>query len=130
MKDYVEKQLDEKRYALMKANRESYEARRQECIDIVKKKVAEFRKEVDLILVEFGMDDPSIKRNENGYNPHEIINMHSNYIMNDKEETGHRNYDRNLRDRQKEMLAAFYLECDLGINKDEFMEAVAKMNFD
>lgn len=130
MREYVEKQLDEKRYALGKEYRASYEARRKECYNIIKEKVAIFREEIDAILVSYNMNDPSIIRKEQGYNTREVISFYDNYITNTKEVEAHQAYDRELRNRQKEMLNAFYLECDLGINKEEFLAAVAAMNFD
>lgn len=130
MREYVEKQLDEKRYALGKEYRASYDARRKECSDLIKEKVKAFREEIDAILVSYDMDNPAIKREEDGYNPCEVIRFHDNYITNTNEVETHQAYDRKLRSRQKEMLNAFYLECDLGINKEEFLAAVAAMNFD
>ena len=130
MREYVEKQLDEKRYALGREYRASYDARRKECSDLIKEKVKAFREEIDAILVSYDMNNPAIKREEYGYNPHEVISFHDNYITNTKEVEAQQTYDRKLYNRQKEMLNAFYLECDLGINKEEFLAAVAAMNFD
>ena len=130
MKEYVEKQLNEKRYALGAANRESYDARRKECVEIISTRVAEFRKEIDAILVSYNMDNPGLKRKKDDYNPREVIGFYEGYVTNAKEVDGHREYEQNLRDRQKEMLEAFYLECDLGLNKEEFLAAVAALNFD
>lgn len=130
MREYVENQLNEKRYALGKEYRASYDARRKECSDLIKEKVKAFREEIDAILVSYDMNNPAIKREEYGYNPHEVISFHDGYITNTKEVEAHQAYDRKLYNRQKEMLNAFYLECDLGINKEEFLAAVAAMNFD
>ena len=43
MREYVENQLNEKRYALGKEYRASYDARRKECSDLIKEKVKAFR---------------------------------------------------------------------------------------
>ena len=130
MKEYVEKQVNEKRHALGVANRASYEARRKECVEIIRARVAEFRKEIDAILVSYNMDNPAVKREADGYNSREVISFYDGYVTNAKEVDGHRKYEQKLRDREREMLEAFYLECDLGINKEGFLSAVAALNFD
>lgn len=130
MREYVESQLNEKRYALNKEYRASYEARRRECLDIIRARVDEFRAEIDALLVVYNMDNPAIKREADGYNPNEVIRFFDGSVNNSKELEAHRKHEKELYDRQKEMLNAFYLECDLGINKEEFLAAVAAMNFD
>ena len=130
MREYVEKQLDEKRYTLGKQNRASYDARREECIAAVKNKVEECRAEVDEILRAYNMDIPQEEDNSRGWSHREVVAFYDGHIRNNSEVEAHGKYERELRERQKEMLDAFYLECDLGINKKEFLAAVAAMNFD
>ena len=130
MREYVEKQLDEKRYALGKQNRASYEARRKECIAAVENKIEECRAEVDEILRAYNMDIPQEEDNCRGWSNREVVAFYDGHIHNSSETIAYDKYDNELRKRQKEMLDAFYLECDLGINKEEFFSAVAAMNFD
>ena len=130
MKEYVERQLHEKRYALGAANREGYEARQKECVAVIKARVVEFRKEIDAILESYNMDNPNVRREKEGYNPYEVINFCDGYVTNREEVDSHRAYERKLRDREKAMLESFYLECDLGVNKEEFLAMVAALNFD
>lgn len=130
MREYVEKQLNEKRYALGKQNRASYDTRREECIAAVKNKVEECRAEVDEILRAYNMDIPQEEDDCRGWSNREVVVFYDNHIRNDSEAEAHDKYERGLRKRQEEMLDAFYLECDLGINKEEFLAAVAVMNFD
>ena len=73
MREYVEKQLDEKRYALGKQNRASYEARRKECIAAVKNKVEECRAEVDEILRAYNMDIPQEEDDCRGWSHREVV---------------------------------------------------------
>ena len=129
MREYVEKQLNEKRYALGKQNRASYEARRKECIAAVENKVEECRAEVDEILRAYNMDIPQ-EEDDCGWSNSEVVAFYDSHIRNNSEVEAHDKYDNELHKRQKEMLDAFYLECDLGINKEEFLAAVAAMNFD
>ena len=130
MREYVEKQLDEKRYALGREYRASYDARRKECIAAVKNKVEACRAEVDEILRAYDMDIPQEENDRRGWSNREVVVFYDNHICNSVEVNTHSKYERGLRERQKEMLEAFYLECDLGINKEEFLAAVAAMNFD
>ena len=130
MKEYVEKQLNEKRYALIKQNRASYDARRKECIAAVENKIETYRAEIDEILRAYNMDIPKEEEDGRGWSNREVIVFYDAHIRNGDEVIAHDKYDNELRKRQKEMLEAFYLECDLGINKEEFLNAVAAMNFD
>ena len=130
MREYVEKQLDEKRYALGKENRAAYDTRRKECIAAVKEKVEACRAEVDEILRAYNMDIPQEEGDRRGWSNREVVVFYDNHIHNCIETDAHSKYERRLRDRQKEMLESFYLECDLGINKEQFLNAVAAMNFD
>lgn len=130
MREYVEKQLDEKRYALGKQNRASYDARRKECIAAVKSKIEACRAEVDEILRAYNMDIPQEEDDRRGWSHREVVVFYDNHIHNNGEVNAYNEYEHRLRERQKEMLSAFYLECDLGINKQEFLDAVAAMNFD
>ena len=130
MREYVEKQLDEKRYALGKEYRASYDARRKECIAAVQNKIEACRAEVDEILRAYDMDIPQEEDGRRDWSHREVVVFYSNHIHNSAEVNTHDKYERGLRERQKEMLNAFYLECDLGINKEEFLNAVAAMNFD
>lgn len=130
MREYVEKQLDEKRYALGAENRKAYDMRRKECCDLIREKITACRMEVDEILRSYNMDTPTKEREEKGWTNREVVGFYDGHISNSAELEQQRKYERELRDRQKEMLNAFYLECDLGINKEEFLNAVAAMNFD
>ena len=130
MKDYVEKEFSEKRYAANKEYRADYEARRKACLEEIKALVWETRDKADEILSKYGMDTIASKRDKAGYCSREVICFYDQYVQNDKENTAIRDHEQKLYSYQKEALERFYLECDLGCDKEKFFEMVAALNFD
>ena len=130
MKNYVEKEFDEKRYAANKAYRADYDTRRKACVAEIKQFVCEARDKADEILAKYGMDTIASKRNSSDYYSREVINFSDSYVQNNKEYNEIVNHERKLCNYQKEALERFYLECDLGCDKEKFFEMVAALNFD
>lgn len=85
MKEYVEKQLNEKRYALIKQNRASYDTRRKECITAVENKIKTYRAEIDEILRAYNMDIPKEEEDGRGWNNREVIVFYDAHIRNSDE---------------------------------------------
>ena len=50
-------------------------------------------------------------------------------LKNQKEFDEIRDFERKIYDKQEEMIKRFILECDLGIEKDEFFKKVEEMSF-
>ena len=131
MKTYVEKEFDAKRQEANKQFSAAYEARRKACVEEVREAVKSFRDVVDEILEKYGMDTIAPKRDKNtGYYHNEVIGFCTSYIQNAVEEKAIYAYQRKLRDYQQERLERFYLECDLGCDKEEFFKMVEALNFD
>lgn len=130
MKDYVEKEFDAKRLAANKEYRASYEERRKACLEEIKELVTEARKHTDEILAKYGMDIIEGKRDSAGYYGNEVIRYYDQCVQNQKENQAIRDHEHKLYHYQKEALERFYLECDLGCDKEKFFEMVAALNFD
>ena len=130
MKDYVEKEFDAKRLAANKEYRASYDARRKACLEEIKILVDEARDRCDEIMASYDMDIIEERRDGNGYYPYEVIRFYDQSVQNQKEYQAIREHEIKLRDYQKEALERFYLECDLGCDKEKFFEMVAALNFD
>ena len=130
MKDYVEKEFDAKRLAANKEYSASYEERREACLEEIKKLVDEARGRCDEILANYGMDTIKEHRNSNNYCSREVIRYYDQYVQNQKEYQAIRDHEHKLYHYQKEALERFYLECDLGCDKEKFFEMVAALNFD
>ena len=130
MKNYVEKEFDEKRYAANKEYRADYDARRKACVEEIRQFVCEARDKADEILAKYGMDTIAGKRDKNNYYSREVISFYDQYVQNNKEYQEIIDHERKLREYQIEQLERFYLECDLGCDKEKFFEMVAALNFD
>ena len=130
MKDYVEKEFDAKRLAANKEYRASYDERRRACLEEIKKLVDEARCRCDEILAKYGMDIIEGKRDNAGYYGNEVIRYYDQCVQNQKEWQAIRDHEHKLYQYQKEALERFYLECDLGCDKEKFFEMVAALNFD
>lgn len=130
MKNYVEKEFDEKRLAANKEYRADYEARRRACLEEMRLFIKEARDQADEILAKYGMDTIADKRNKSNFYSREVIVLYDQYIQNDKEYEAIRDHESKLYAYQKERLEQFYLECDLGCDKEQFLAMVAALNFD
>ena len=130
MKDYVEKQMDEKRLAANKEYRASYEARRKACLAEIRALVDETRRVTDKILAQYGMDTIEGRRDSNGYYSNEVIRYYDQCVHNQKEFEKIRDHERKLYDYQKEALERFYLECDLGCDREKFFAMVEELGFE
>lgn len=130
MKDYVEKQMDEKRLVANKEYRTSYENRRKTCMAEIKVLVDETRRAADEILARYDMDIIEGRRDSSGYYSNEVIRFFDQCIHNQKEFEKIRDHERKLHDYQKEALERFYLECDLGCDRDKFFAMVEELGFE
>ena len=130
MKEYVQKEFDKKRYAANEAYKAGYSARRKACLEEIKKLVEATRDAAALILAEYGMDTIASKRNNGNFYHHEIICLYDQYVQNDKEDKDILDHERKLANYQRERLERFYLECDLGCDKEQFFKMVEALNFD
>lgn len=130
MKNYVEKEFTEKRLAANKEYAADYEARKSAAIEEIKRVVKIARDATDEILVKYGMDTVASKREQDGYYPHEVIRFFDGAVGNSEEWQEIRNHEQKLYRYQLERLERFYLECDLGCDKEKFFEMVAALNFD
>ena len=130
MKDYVEKQMDEKRLAANKEYRTTYDDRRKACMAEIKVLVDEARRAADEILAQYDMDTIEGRRDSSGYYSNEVIRFFDQCIHNQKEFEKIRDHERKLYDYQKEALERFYLECDLGCDREKFFAMVEELGFE
>lgn len=121
MKDYVRAEMDKKREALVKAHEAEYEAQRQACQDECKKIYQAALAQMHEIMASYGMDV------RDSWQP---LSWNPYYIENKEKDKENREYRCKLSDQQDKMFTQFILECDLGINKDEFYAMVEAISFD
>jgi hypothetical protein len=130
MKNYVEKEFNEKRLAANKEYAADYEARRRAATEELKSVLRIAREAADEVLAKYGMDTIASKRKQGEYYPHELIRFYEGEVCNSKEWQEIRDHEQKLYRYQSERLERFYLECDLGCDKEQFFEMVAALNFD
>lgn len=133
MKEYVEEQMNAKRNEINKAYRADYDARKRSCEAAIKEELQSLYSRIEDILVSYNMDIHTY--NYDGTRKKEtaaesIIRFYDCDVRNKIEIDEIRDHENKMYSKQKEMLKRFYLECDLGVNKEEFLALVAAMNFD
>lgn len=131
MKNYVEKEFEKKRYAANAEYRKAYYERQNACSEELNALLDELREKSEAILAKYNMDSIKEKREKaNGYFSKEIFQLYDQYIQNNEEAEDIRKHEKKMIEYQRERLERFYLECDLGCDKDSFFEMVAALNFD
>lgn len=131
MKEFVEESLSKKRLEKNKEFRAAYDKRKDQAYEEIKALLPELYDKIDNILIKYDMDLVNQSRYESkGRTSEEIIRgIYDSYIKNQKEFDEIRDFERKIYDKQEEMIKRFILECDLGIEKDEFFKKVEEMSF-
>lgn len=131
MKNYVEKEFEKKRYAANAEYRKAYYERQDACSKELYALLDELREKSEAILAKYNMDSIKEKReNSDGYFSREIFQLYDQYIQNNEEAEDIRKHERKMLEYQRERLERFYLECDLGCDKEQFFAMVEALNFD
>lgn len=131
MKNFVEKEFNEKRYAINAEYRKAYNERRDACKKELRTLLIEMREKSEAILAKYNMDSVKDRREKtDGYFSREIFQFYDQYVQNDKEAENIRKHEQKMHDYQRERLERFYLECDLGCDKEQFFKMVEALNFD
>lgn len=123
MKDYVEAQMTDKRIIINKAYRAEYDARKEACMAECEAIVAAANKQILAILERYNFSYQKGYRNQ-------PLDIYPQDVRNQAEWDDICDHERKLYRRQQDMFRQFVLECDLGVNKDEFYAMVAAISFD
>lgn len=131
IREYMEKVLNEKRYAADKADPETiaYINRRKAAQTEVQTIIERARNEVQEVLDRYSMDLTSIRFGEAAPASKAIINYLDQYVMNSKEAQAQRDRERERYQKQKNMMTDIELECALGADKAKFMEMLESVEF-
>lgn len=122
----VEKELNEKRRSLDKKAKQNYQDRKEKATE----EIQEYLKttvvtEVQKILAKYDMDTDHVISDQAYFN--EILAYRPHYIANQTEWS---NLQREETDRYRKMdsmIEDFAIECELGVDKDEFFKALADL---
>ena len=131
MKEYVEENLDKKRQEKNKEFRAAYDERKKKACEEIEALLPELYDKIDNILIKYDMDLINQSKYESqGRMAEEVIRgIYDSYIRNQKEFDEIRNFEHENYMKQEEMIKRFILECDLGIDKEEFFKKVEEMSF-
>lgn len=131
MKEYVEENLNKKREEKNKEFRAAYDKRKDQAYEEIKALLPELYDKIDNILIKYNMDLVNQSKYESqGRMSEEIISgVYDRYIKNQKEFDAIRDFENKNYKKQEEMMKRFVLECDLGIDKEEFFKKVEEMSF-
>ena len=132
MKDYVAKQLDEKRVKANKEFSKAYEERRKQACKEIEQLMETVYPKIDLILEKYNMStkiENSRYCSEKEYSKEIVKSVYDVAIRNEEEFDKIRDYEHKNYIKQQEMIERFILECDLGIDKEEFFKKVEEMSF-
>lgn len=122
MKNYVEKQVNEKLSAKIAPINESLESRKNSCMKEIEALYKGMEEKAEEILTKYNFDligayDKPVVASIGRINSYELRDRAA------LEEIV------KLRRKRDEMMENFYLECDLGVNKEEFFKMVEAMQF-
>ena len=132
MKEYVESALNAKRIAANKAYSKGYEERRKAASEEIEQLMETVYPQINDILVKYNM---TVIAKETGWSSkkeccREIVrSVYDSAIRNEEEFNDIRNFERQNNAKKEKMLKDFILECDLGMNKEEFFQKVEEMSF-
>lgn len=132
MKEYVEENLNKKRIASNKAYSKDYEERKKLACEEIEKLMETVYPQINEILVKYNM---TVVVKETGWSSkkeycREIVrSVYDSAIRNEEEFDDIRNFERENHIKQEKMLKDFILECDLGIDKEQFFQKVEGMSF-
>ena len=131
MKEYVEENLNKKRQEKNKEFRVAYDERKKKACEEIEALLPELYDKIDNILIKYGMDLVNQSKYESeGRMSEEIISgVRDTYIRNQKEFDAIRKFEHENYIQQEEMMKRIILECDLGIDKEEFFKKVEEMSF-
>ena len=132
MKEFVQESLDKKRLEKNKEFRAAYDERKKLACEEIEKLMETVYPQINEILVKYNM---TVMAKETGWSSkkeycREIVrSVYDSAIRNEEEFDDIRNFERENHIKQEKMLKDFILECDLGIDKEEFFKKVEEMSF-
>lgn len=128
LKEFVEEQLNEARYKANKEARAEYEERKKTCEEAIKLYLAtEVNPHIEALLANYSMDLTASRWGEAGPAPEVILPLYSSGILNKEESIALDNAERARKKKQDELMKQFTLDCELGVDKENFYEEVKKL---
>lgn len=128
LREYVEEQMQNARYKANKEARKPYDDRRKKVEEEIKTYLAEVvNPHIVEILKANNMDLTVTTWGEKKPAPECILQLHPQNVLNKEESKALDEAEKKRREKQVEAMKKFAIECELGIDKDEFYEKVAEL---
>lgn len=132
LREKTEKELDKARQEANKKARADYEARRKSAEVEIEEVIARITPEVVAILDKYGMDskyatEATVEEAGGCSWQDSIVKVFDGMICNDEEHKKLREAETARYNRQKELIEEFALECELGVEKTDFLDALANL---
>ena len=127
MKEFVEEQVRNEMYAKNKADREGYEARKEAADEEIKVYLAEVNKRIAEIAKKHSLDVEVDRYGSKTEIGRAVLSYSSSYLTNAVEVDAIKNRERERNKAVSAMIEKFLLECDLGMDKDEFYASIEDM---
>lgn len=124
LRDKVEKELDAKRHEINKQARADYEERREKAIKEIDYLIENTLKpSIEIILAKYGMDTNNIYNTQNC----NIVKLYAYNVENIIEYKKLAQAEKDRYDKQEQLMEDFAIECELGVDKADFFEALANL---
>jgi hypothetical protein len=128
LREYVEEQMSKARREADKEASASYKKRREDVEAEIKEYLAEVvNPHIEAILKANDMDLEVSRYGDKMPSAEAILSLFSQYILNSEEKKALDEAERKRCTKQTEAMKRFAIECELGIEKDEFYDKVAEL---
>lgn len=126
LKAKVEKELNAKRLELNKQGRQDYYDKQEKASKEIKEYlITVTTTEIQKILAKYNMDTDKVMTEHEYYN--EVLCYRPHQIKNTKELEKISQNENDRYHKAKEIIEDFQIECELGVEKDQFFEALANL---
>ena len=132
IRSFMEKTLNEKRYAANKADPETqaYLNRKQHAEDEIQAIVDRARKEAQEVLDRYGMDMEVRRYGEKEEASKVIVQFSNQYVKNEKEVRAQNEREGARYKHQADIMEQIELDCALGADKESFMAMLNSATFE
>lgn len=127
LKDKIKKEMSIARQEANKKARADYDNRREKAKEELTELVKRITPEAVAILEKYRMDTQDVSEFTNGNYRDKIISCNKYYIENKKEAKALCDAECERSQKENELIEEFFLECELGVEKSNFLDELKKL---
>jgi polynucleotide 5'-kinase involved in rRNA processing len=127
LKDKIKKEMAIARQEADKKARADYDNRREKAKEEIAELVKRITPEAVAILEKYGMDSDIATEFASGKNYNQVIRYEKYYIENKDEAKALREAEYARSQKEDELIEEFFLECELGVEKANFLDELKKL---